>query len=419
MTYADKFVDNDGVRIHYEVEDGPAESPVIVFVHGMGMSTRDWRNAGYPEKLSGEFKVALMDSRGFGQSDKLADPAQYGRAEKVSDVVAVLDDLGVEKAYYWGFSMGASIGWAVGMLAPHRFHGLILGAYPVLSPDVPEIDRVRWEARAKLMRLGMDVYVAAMEMDQGPLPQAQRDRLLSNDKDAYAAQQIANLHWGAPDDANPQYDAARARLHRHGGQLSDAAQPRTHQALRVARPERATPRARRPHAPLRLQRRRRDDSPRPRVHPARRGFAVRGVYGGSLEQVGELLKRDASLAEDFRQSTALDRVMAGIHRHDAPSLMMHEDMLALPLYRKSRLLQGADYPLMRKVRRAAHRLTTTVRSMPPASASICSHVSSQPTMASLMFSNASSTVSPSDTHPRRPGAKTVKPPSSAGSSATS
>lgn len=200
MTYADKFVDNNGVRIHYEVEDGPAESPVIVFVHGMGMSAKDWRQANYPEKLSGEFKVVLIDSRGFGRSDKLKDPAQYGRAEKVSDVTAVLDDLGVEKAYYWGFSMGASIGWAVGMLAPHRFHGLILGAYPVLSPDVPEIDRVRWEARAKLMRLGMDVYIAAMEMDQGPLPEERKERLLANDKDAYAAQQIANLDWGAPDD---------------------------------------------------------------------------------------------------------------------------------------------------------------------------------------------------------------------------
>ena len=200
MPYEDRFLDNNGVRIHYEVEEGPAESPVIVFVHGMGGSTKGWRIHGYPEKLCNEFKVVLIDSRGFGLSDKLAEPDSYGRAQKVSDVVAVLDDLGVDKAYYWGFSMGASIGWAVGMLAPERFHGLILGAYPVLSPEVPEIDRVRWEARAKLMRLGMDIYIAAMEMDQGPLPEENKARLMANDKDAYAAQQIANLSWGAPDE---------------------------------------------------------------------------------------------------------------------------------------------------------------------------------------------------------------------------
>ena len=50
------------------------------------------------------------------------------------------------------------------------------------------------------MRLGMDVYVAAMEMDAGSLPEYDRERLLANDKDAYAAQQIANLEWGAPDE---------------------------------------------------------------------------------------------------------------------------------------------------------------------------------------------------------------------------
>ena len=51
MPYQDCFVDNNSVNIHYEVEEGPVESPVIVFVHGMGMSTKDWRNVGYPEKL--------------------------------------------------------------------------------------------------------------------------------------------------------------------------------------------------------------------------------------------------------------------------------------------------------------------------------------------------------------------------------
>ncbi len=198
MPYADRFVDNDGVTIHYEVEEG--SGPPVVLVHGMGGSTNNWRAAGYPEKLAGDLQVVLIDSRGFGKSDKLPDPESYGRPQKVSDIVAVLDDLGIDTAYYWGYSMGASIGWACGMLRPDRFRGLLLGAYPVLSPDVPEIDRVRWEARAKLMRLGMEYYIAAMEMDQGPLPQDQKDRLMANDKDAYAAQQIANISWGAPDE---------------------------------------------------------------------------------------------------------------------------------------------------------------------------------------------------------------------------
>ncbi len=191
------FVDNTGVQIHYEVE---GDGPPLVLMHGMGMSTRDWYDNGYVDKLKGEFQVIPIDSRGFGQSDKPNDVESYGRAEKVSDLTAVLDELGIERTTYWGFSMGASIGWAFGMLRPDRLNALILGAYPVLSNEVSEIDQVRWQARAKLMRLGMDVYVAALEMDQGPLPDEQKQRLLSNDANAYACQQLANLIWGVPDD---------------------------------------------------------------------------------------------------------------------------------------------------------------------------------------------------------------------------
>ena len=34
MTFTDKFLDNDGVRIHYEVEEG--DGPTVVLVHGHG-----------------------------------------------------------------------------------------------------------------------------------------------------------------------------------------------------------------------------------------------------------------------------------------------------------------------------------------------------------------------------------------------
>ena len=201
MSFEDRFIGNNGVRIHYEVnDDAPENAPPLVLMHGMGGSTRNWHDAGYTDALSGEFRLILIDSRGFGQSDKLTDPADYGRQQKVSDVTAVLDDIGIDKTFYWGYSMGASIGWALGMLAPHRFHALVLGSYPVIPLPVPEFDRARWQARAKIMRLGMDVYVTALEMDGGALSERQKERLLANDKNAYAAQQLANLDWGAPDE---------------------------------------------------------------------------------------------------------------------------------------------------------------------------------------------------------------------------
>ena len=191
------FANNSGVSIHYETFGG---GPDLVLMHGMGMSIQDWLDAGYVKKLADDFRLILIDSRGFGASDKPHEVEAYGREQKVSDVTAVLDLLDIERAYYWGYSMGASIGWALGMLQPDCLKGLVLGAYPVLPVEVPAIDRSRWEARARLMRLGMDVYITAVEMARGPMPADQKARLLANDNEAYACQQLANLNWGASDE---------------------------------------------------------------------------------------------------------------------------------------------------------------------------------------------------------------------------
>ena len=191
------MADNAGVAIHYEVE---GSGPPITLMHGMGGSIDNWVRAGYVDALRGELQLILIDSRGFGASGKPHDPAAYTREAKVSDVCAVLDDLGIERAHYWGYSMGASNGWAMGMLRPDRLRSLVLGGYPSLPYPTSERNRVKWESRAKLMRLGMDVYATAMEMDRGPMPEDQRQRLLANDGLAYAAQQIANIDWGVPED---------------------------------------------------------------------------------------------------------------------------------------------------------------------------------------------------------------------------
>jgi pimeloyl-ACP methyl ester carboxylesterase len=191
------FVSNAGISIRYEVE---GSGPPVMLMHGMGGSIDNWIRAGYVEALKDEYQLILIDSRGFGASDKPHDPAAYTREAKVSDVCAVIDDLGIDRAHYWGYSMGGSNGWAMGMLRPDRLRSLVIGGYPALPKPTSERNRVKWESRAKLMRLGMDVYIAAMEMDRGPMADANKKRLMANDKDAYAAQQIANIDWGTPED---------------------------------------------------------------------------------------------------------------------------------------------------------------------------------------------------------------------------
>jgi pimeloyl-ACP methyl ester carboxylesterase len=52
------------------------------------------------------------------------------------DVVAVLDDLGVDQADFFGYSMGGGVGYAVAKYAPARIGSYIIGgAAPYGLPD--------------------------------------------------------------------------------------------------------------------------------------------------------------------------------------------------------------------------------------------------------------------------------------------
>jgi pimeloyl-ACP methyl ester carboxylesterase len=91
------FVSNRGQRIHYTLE---GEGPLVVLQHGYLSSAADWRTCGYVDVLTGAgFQVAAVDSLAHGQSDKPTDPALYALAHRAADVVAVIDDLGVERAH--------------------------------------------------------------------------------------------------------------------------------------------------------------------------------------------------------------------------------------------------------------------------------------------------------------------------------
>jgi hypothetical protein len=65
--------------------------------HGTFGSGTDWIDCGYVDALKADHRVILLDSRGHGESDKPRDPRAYDLALRASDVLAVLDELGVQK----------------------------------------------------------------------------------------------------------------------------------------------------------------------------------------------------------------------------------------------------------------------------------------------------------------------------------
>jgi pimeloyl-ACP methyl ester carboxylesterase len=119
---------NAGIRIHYEVEGA---GPPLILHDGSFASGADLRDLGYVDLLKHENQLILIDARGHGASDKPHDPRAYDLALRVSDVTSVLDDLQIEHANLFGYSMGGWIGFGLAKHAPTRFQSLILGgAHP-------------------------------------------------------------------------------------------------------------------------------------------------------------------------------------------------------------------------------------------------------------------------------------------------
>jgi pimeloyl-ACP methyl ester carboxylesterase len=168
---------NGGVRIHYEIEG--AGTPLLLH-HGTSASGADWRDLGYVDALKYDYKLILIDARGAGASDKPHDATAYDPALRASDVVAVLDDLGVRHGHYFGYSLGGWVGFLLAKYAPDRCTSLILGgAHPYEENMQPFRDRMPKE---------MDAFMTAMEQVYGShLTPAMRARLQQSDLPALGA----------------------------------------------------------------------------------------------------------------------------------------------------------------------------------------------------------------------------------------
>ena len=108
-----------GVRLN--VVDVGSGKP-IVFVHGVGGDSTNWRPQ--IEEFRSSNRVIAIDSRGFGRSDRTYGDMTLG--DFADDVIGVLDRLEVEQCVFVGLSMGGMIGQAVAVQAPSRLAGLVL-----------------------------------------------------------------------------------------------------------------------------------------------------------------------------------------------------------------------------------------------------------------------------------------------------
>jgi pimeloyl-ACP methyl ester carboxylesterase len=128
MTYAERcWTSPDGLSLFardYAPADGPARLPVIA-IHGLTRNSADFEVIAALIAQSGR-RVLAVDVRGRGQSDRAPDPMTYTPDVYAKDVVALMDQLGIEKAVFLGTSMGGLITMALTAIKPKAIAAAIL-----------------------------------------------------------------------------------------------------------------------------------------------------------------------------------------------------------------------------------------------------------------------------------------------------
>ena len=127
-----RYVDVPGVRLHV-AEAG--EGPPVLCLHGWPQHWWAWRKV--IPALAGERRVICPDLRGFGWSE--APAGRYEISELAADVVALLDELGLDQVDLIGHDWGGYAGFLLCLNAPERIRNyLALGiVHPWFEPPKP------------------------------------------------------------------------------------------------------------------------------------------------------------------------------------------------------------------------------------------------------------------------------------------
>jgi pimeloyl-ACP methyl ester carboxylesterase len=114
-----------GIEFHY-AEAGSGDD-VVLCLHGWPQHWFEWRHL--MPALAERHRVIALDLRGFGWSEAPEDG--YEKEELADDVLAVLDELGIERVKLVGHDWGGWIGFLLCLKAPQRFeHYLSLNILP-------------------------------------------------------------------------------------------------------------------------------------------------------------------------------------------------------------------------------------------------------------------------------------------------
>lgn len=124
-----QYLETNGVRLRAAVR---GQGPLIVLVHGFPESWYSYRHQLQPLVEAG-YRVAAIDVRGYGGSDKPDAIEAYSMKQLTSDLAGVVDALGGRPAILVGHDWGAPIVWTTSILHSAHVRAVVGMSVPFLG----------------------------------------------------------------------------------------------------------------------------------------------------------------------------------------------------------------------------------------------------------------------------------------------
>jgi len=128
-------------ELNYLLE-GPEDARVLVLSNSLGTTLGMWDDQA--PTLRERFRLLRYDHRGHGDSS--VPPGPYKIEDLGRDVLAMLDDVGIERFSFCGLSIGGTVGMWLASDAPERIDRL------VLCCTASRFDSDTYDARARKVR---------------------------------------------------------------------------------------------------------------------------------------------------------------------------------------------------------------------------------------------------------------------------
>ena len=131
------YADVNGLHLHYQ-EHG--EGPPLVLLHG-GLMTIELNFGIALPALAERHRVIAVELQGHGRTADVARPPTL--ADFAADVVALLDQLGIDQADVFGFSVGGLTGYELVISHPDRVRRAVLASADHRNDRPGEADPAR------------------------------------------------------------------------------------------------------------------------------------------------------------------------------------------------------------------------------------------------------------------------------------